>query len=323
MNLALKNIITFEQDQKGKMVISINEKEDTSKLKADELSIYKLLKDVIRTKRTKNINEINNMISMKDIESYAKNHDRDFLSLVEGIESKEKTLQAENKNFDRSKLADEKKWKNKSTSYYSAAAICVFFVMFITPLFVIIPGIICGILCKKISKKVRTLELTQKGSNEQEQWKGLKKYMENFSLLNEREVPELVLWEKYLVYATAFGVADKVLDQLKVKYPQLNDEEYMRNNGYAYMYMMSRYNFDRTLNSSMQRAYNAGVRERAARQAAASSSYSSGGGGGGGFSGGGGRRRRPDGRNGRKIERRDINEKKSNSWKLENEYASK
>mgnify|MGYP002448560150 CR=1 FL=1 len=36
-----------------------------------------------------------------------------------------------------------------------------------------------------------------------------------FSYLNEKEVPELVLWEKYLVYATAFGIADKVAKEFK------------------------------------------------------------------------------------------------------------
>ena len=162
----------------------------------------------------------------------------------------------------------------------------------IIPLIEVIPLLICGILCSRLQKKTRNL--TQKGANEQEQWKALERFMENFSLLDEREVPELVLWDKYLVYATAFGIADKVLKQLKIKYPELVDDNYMISNNYMLVYMMSRYNFDRMLTSSMQKAYNAGVRERAARQAAASSSYSSGGGGGGGFSGGGGRRRWPE-----------------------------
>ena len=103
-----------------------------------------------------------------------------------------------------------------------------------------------------------------------------------------------------------FGIADKVLKQLKVKYPELSDENYMIAHGYTYMYMMNRYNFDRMIGSGMQKAYSAGVTARQARQAAAASSYSSG-------SGGGRRilRRRPvvgggGGRNGRKIVRMAI-----------------
>lgn len=119
----------------------------------------------------------------------------------------------------------------------------------------------------------KTRRLTQKGINEQEKWRALKRYMEEFSLLNEREVPELVLWEKYLVYATAFGIADKVLEQLKIKYPELIDENYMISNGYTYMYMMNRYNFDRTITRGMQSAYSTGLKERYSREVG---SYSSG-----------------------------------------------
>jgi len=294
MNLALKKYISFEQDQKNKMNIVIEDGKDTSKLRLDELSIYNLLSDINTYKNKKSKKEEKtNSISMKDIEKYAKNNDRMFLAKIENLESNVRGIHGEKKNFDKTRIKEAEEWKNKANGYFIAAFMCICFIAFIVPIFAIAPCCICAIICSRIAKRTRLLGLTQKGANEQELWKGLKRYMENFSLLNEREVPELALWEKYLVYATAFGVADKVLSQLKIKYPELNDEEFMRNNGYTYMYMMNRYNFDRMLNSSMQRAYSAGMRERAARQAAASSSYSSGGGFGGGFSGGGGGRRWP------------------------------
>lgn len=100
-------------------------------------------------------------------------------------------------------------------------------------------------------------------------------------MLNEREVPELVLWEKYLVYATAFGIADKVLKQLKVKYPEFSDDTYLSSTTYFYLMAHTDFNtsFVNSVSTSMQRAYQSSV---------ASSSSSSGGGFGGGFSGGGG-----------------------------------
>lgn len=307
MNLALKKIISFEQDQKNKMNIVIYGEQNIVPLKADEMSIYYLLLDVknYKNKKDKEYGD-KNKISMKDIEKYEKNNDRSFLSKVEDLETKEKVTQEAKRNINNSKIKDSGKWKNKANGYFLGAFMCLCFAAVIVPIFAVIPCIICGFLCNRLANKTRLLAITQKGANEQELWKGLKKYMENFSLLIEREVPELALWEKYLVYATSFGVADKVLDQLKIKYPQLNDEDYMKNNGYAYMYMMNRYNFDRVLNSSMQKAYQAGVRERAARQAAASSSYSSGGGRRRWLL----RRRRPavvaGGRNGRKIKEENI-----------------
>ena len=299
MDLALKKIISFDEDPKNKMDIIIDETVDTSKLKKDEFEIFNLLVCVNRYKNKKNKNKTEenlNSISMKDIEKYAKHNDSSFLATIDGLKDKEEYIHEENKNFDRSKKFEAKEWSKKSSNYFACIFACLIsisllylFGIWYVALVNVIPLVICDILCSIIAKRTRNLALTQKGINEQEQWIGLKKYMEEFSLLNEREVPELVLWEKYLVYATAFGIADKVLKQLKVQYPELNDEEYLRNNRYTYMYMMNRYNFDRTLNSSMQKAYQSGLRARAAREAAYSS-YSSGGGGGGGFSGGGGRR---------------------------------
>ena len=73
--------------------------------------------------------------------------------------------------------------------------------------------------------------LTDKGYEEKEQWNGLVKYMKNYSLLNEKSVPDLVLWEKYLVYATALGISEKVVEELKATYPEVFIEEYWENEG--------------------------------------------------------------------------------------------
>ena len=44
---------------------------------------------------------------------------------------------------------------------------------------------------------------------------GLRKFLEDFTLINERETVEVMLWKEYLVYAGLFGLADKVAQQLK------------------------------------------------------------------------------------------------------------
>lgn len=114
---------------------------------------------------------------------------------------------------------------------------------------------------------------TQKGVNEKEQWKAFKKYMEDFSLLKDKEVPALVVWEKYLVFATAFGISEKVLKQLKVIYPEMTDMNSTMYNTYSYIYIMNSVNIGDCINSSVYSAIS-----------------SSGSGAGGGFSGGGGGR---------------------------------
>lgn len=44
---------------------------------------------------------------------------------------------------------------------------------------------------------------------------GLKKYLKDYSLIKDRYPIEIVLWEKYMVYATLFGEAKKVLKEFK------------------------------------------------------------------------------------------------------------
>ena len=138
-------------------------------------------------------------------------------------------------------------------------------IAFIPIVMAIINIIVTGIALYKIN--VFTIE----GLNECEKWKGLKKYMEEFSLLNEKEVPQIAIWEEFLVYATAFGIADKVLKQLKIVYPDI--ENTVNFSTYPYMYLMIHTDFS----SSFSNAISSSM----------SSAYSSASGGGGGFSGGG------------------------------------
>ncbi|MBO4659125.1 MAG: DUF2207 domain-containing protein [Prevotella sp.] len=56
----------------------------------------------------------------------------------------------------------------------------------------------------------------------------LRKFLLDFSLIRERGTNELVLWKEYLVYATLFGIADKVCKNFEDTYP-----DYFRMNALA------------------------------------------------------------------------------------------
>ena len=47
----------------------------------------------------------------------------------------------------------------------------------------------------------------------------IKKFLTDFSGMDDYPIPSVTVWEHYLVYAPVLGVADKVMDQLKVKLP--------------------------------------------------------------------------------------------------------
>ncbi len=63
---------------------------------------------------------------------------------------------------------------------------------------------------------------SKSGNEDFVRWRAFKKFLEDFSNFKEYPVTSIILWEHYLVYATSFGIADKVMEQLKLKL-DLND----------------------------------------------------------------------------------------------------
>lgn len=116
--------------------------------------------------------------------------------------------------------------------------------------------------------------LSEKGKEELSQVMGLKKYLEEFTLIAEREITGTIIWKEYLIYATLFGIADKVITQFKEVYPEKlpEIESYNRNVIIAHSYYRSMH---RSAQRAMQAKRTSGMGGRASF------------GGGGGFSGGG------------------------------------
>lgn len=103
--------------------------------------------------------------------------------------------------------------------------------------------------------------------------KGLEKYLKDYSKIKDRYPIEIELWDRYLVFATLFGIAKKVAKEFK--------EELVKN-GYNDDYIYTNYPMlCMSMYSSEMSSY-----------AATSTGSSSSGGYSGGGSGGGGRRRR-------------------------------
>ena len=61
----------------------------------------------------------------------------------------------------------------------------------------------------------RSYKFTNSGQEQARHLMGLKKYLEDFTLVSQRETIEARLWKEYLVHAALFGIADKVAKQLK------------------------------------------------------------------------------------------------------------
>lgn len=281
LNFALKGYIRIEQE--GKTIKILLNKIKTDELTGDEKKVLEILRAASN----------NNELTMAELEKYIKNYPSKLMNLNSTFEKVSKTQASEKGKFDTNRFNKQIVYAEKNVGYIFILIIIIIASIFtigyayknvqgmlitctiISLAFFIVVTIINLILNIKITTSFNGF--TQKGINEQEQWKAFKKYMEDFSYLNEKEVPELVLWEKYLVYATAFGIANKVLKQLKVKYPELNNQDTISNMVlFNAMYNANglNANFINSISTSTSRMY--------------SSTYSSGTGGGGGFSGGGG-----------------------------------
>lgn len=139
--------------------------------------------------------------------------------------------------------------------------------------FVIVFFIFYGIL---VDKK------TIRGAEHYDKWKAFKNFLNDFGSFELKELPEIILWERYLVYATVFGLADKVQKVMNVR---INELELANIDYYpSYVYI----NLGNSINNSVNNAINSAYSRQAANYANSHSSSSSGGGFGGGFSGGSG-----------------------------------
>ena len=124
---------------------------------------------------------------------------------------------------------------------------------------------------------------TKKGAEHYAKWMAHKKFLEDFSRFNEKELPEVILWDKYLVYAVILDCADELSKEMNIKMSSMEnvDTTYVGYNPYMTHYFIT---------SSVYRGINSGVHTAvsSSRSSIAASQASSGGGFGGGSIGGGG-----------------------------------
>ena len=114
---------------------------------------------------------------------------------------------------------------------------------------------------------------TQYGANEQAKWCGFYNFLHNEKFLKNLDVQDVATWEKYLIYATAFGISEKVVKSLKIHPIRVNIDKSLILNRRSYIHSRRHHRVSRSFGRSIHIS-------------------SRGGGFGGHGYGGGGRRRR-------------------------------
>ena len=120
---------------------------------------------------------------------------------------------------------------------------------------------------------------TEKGALEFAKWSAFKRFLKDFGRMDEKELPEVVLWEKYLVYAVVLGCADKLSKTMQIKMEEMNIPETNLIDPFVFTHF---HMISSSVSSSVRsaRSYSS--------PSSSGGSWSSGSGGGGGFSSGGG-----------------------------------
>ncbi len=137
--------------------------------------------------------------------------------------------------------------------------------------------IIASVYTKRKSRKY--VLLTQFGEDEYAKWHGLYNFLNSKTLMSERSYVEVALWEQYLVYASAFGIAEKVVAAIGIRCPDVEPSPVLTTGYYnASSFRTHSHSFHSSVRTGYSRSFSGG-------------GYSGGGGfgyGGGGRGGGGG-----------------------------------
>lgn len=124
---------------------------------------------------------------------------------------------------------------------------------------------------------------TTKGNLQYQKWMAFKRFLLDFGRMDEKTLPEIAIWEEYLVYATVLGCAKQVEKQMQIKLQHMQEYDPSFNLAdYYLMHTLIHVNMASTISNTINHAV------ASSRASIAQSNSSSGSGFGGGMSAGGG-----------------------------------
>ncbi len=260
LNLIYKKVVTFEPLDKKDYKLVYHEN-DTEMTDSDRQLIKLIFKE--------------NEITLKELKKKAKSGYSSFINNFNKWKNMA-MIEAKNEDFYENKTGIKLK-----SSLYSVLGLTLAVLAFN---YILVFGIILFVLALvSLIYFLSFTKKTQKGNEHYLKWKALKKFMEDFGTMDKKDLPEIVLWEKYLVYAVSLGCADKLSKTMQLRINEFNDADLIDIH-YSMRTMRDMMVFNRIMSSTVTTAMNNAY----SAQSIANSSNSSGGGFGGGFSGGGG-----------------------------------
>ena len=202
----------------GSMFLKVNPEKDSSTLKRFELTVMNFLTQF----------EEDGVISMDAIS--------DDLSDRETAKSFRETYMSWVNNIKNQFLNDNElnKFFNKKGDTYikifGGVGLAVSVIVFIFALMDSLPAADIALVMSIVLGVVAIISLilpekiagqwTTYGEEYDAKWNNFKKYIKDFSLIKEYPPESIVIWNKYLVYATALGAADAVRKAMELSVPK-------------------------------------------------------------------------------------------------------
>ena len=140
-------------------------------------------------------------------------------------------------------------------------------------------GVLWGIVISGINSSKKIILLSAKDEESLTLWQAFGRFLDDFTLFDEKDLPEFTVWKDYLTYAVALGKGTKLIKELALRYPSVMNDLGQDGTYFAVLCHSGHLNSSlfRSMDSIQKTTYRAG-----------SGTVSSGSGGGGGFSSGGG-----------------------------------
>ncbi|MDO8624609.1 MAG: DUF2207 domain-containing protein, partial [Candidatus Diapherotrites archaeon] len=209
-NLALLGYLQFERVKKEKVLGLFGPDYDY------KVSFTTPRKPAALTKSQENLLDIlhkyNNQADSFLFSKFQENCKAKRLTFVSSYSNWQKDVQQETDNMNFFEPRTGLKRVLIGTALFAALLFILFppFVFFLIWIGLFSIPVLANILTKR----------TPEGVLHHKRWKNFKKFLMDFSRLKQYPPETLIIWERFMVYAIAFGIADKVAQSMQVLVPQ-------------------------------------------------------------------------------------------------------
>ena len=214
----LKYITITPDEGKKSAVITVLKKDEEDELRTHQKYVVDMLL-MVRPMGTG--------FTMKEFETHAKNNYERFMHLVEKYKEAILNKSQRDGSYRKDNPARDKAQKFSTAMIVAGVIVLILsgfaFFLFSQGMTFFAAGLIIGGLVAYFFVRKAKPPLTLTGQKEYNKLHALARYMKEFSSLDEHEIPALILWEDYMVFATAMGIADKVAEQLEIAYPEFKN----------------------------------------------------------------------------------------------------